>query len=140
MKTYQPFSRQLFVFILFCFMGTIAFSQHENTWIGGTPGMENDWNCAKNWSDFKVPDEFTNVFIPDVSTSTLYYPVIKKGVVEINAFYMKATASLTVLPDARLVVYSEAEGWEKINGTVFIVKEHEGVDPHETATTAKIMN
>jgi hypothetical protein len=140
MKIHQSPLRQLFVVLLFSCVGNIVFSQVESTWVGGTPGMETDWNCAKNWSTYRVPDHFTNVFIRDVSTSTCAYPVIYNELVEVNAFFMDESASLTLLQNARLVIYSEAAGWEKLEGTVFIIKENEGVDPHGTTLRTKIMN
>lgn len=81
-------------------------AQKTVTWKGGTPGQENDWNCAKNWSSHKVPDEFSNVVIPDVSTTTLAAPVIKNGTFEVNAIIVHSNAKLTVEKDAQLVIYT----------------------------------
>jgi len=66
-------------FILFFSFSSAVLSQQSITWIGGTPGRTQDWNCAQNWSTGKVPDDFSDVTIPDVSTTTFAAPVINKG-------------------------------------------------------------
>ena len=82
----------------------LVFSQVQNTWKGGTPGMEQVWDCHKNWSTYKVPDEFTNVIIPDVSTSSLSAPRLS-GQVAINGLFIETGASLTIDKDAQLKIY-----------------------------------
>ncbi|MBI1227074.1 MAG: hypothetical protein GC192_17720 [Bacteroidetes bacterium] len=94
------------LFFLIC---TNAFSQVTTTWKGGTPGMENDWNCAKNWSNYKVPDAFSNVIIPDVSTTTQATPLIRQGRAEVNTLYLDSNANLTIDESAQLVIH-ESEG------------------------------
>lgn len=95
-----------------------AFAQMKNTWKGGTPGRPTDWNCASNWLENRVPNEFSDVFVSDVSTSTFAAPVISSGDFEVNALFVakdaklsiEATASLTVLETVKGVDPSDFEG------------------------------
>ncbi|MCO6462075.1 MAG: hypothetical protein J5I59_11780 [Saprospiraceae bacterium] len=76
--------KNLFI-ILFCLVLTsVVRGQKITEWRGGTPGRERDWNCSKNWSHGKVPDEFSDVIISDCSSRGNFYPVIK-GVIEYNS-------------------------------------------------------
>jgi len=88
-------------------------SQNITTWIGGAPGMESHWDCHKNWSNYKVPDEFSNVVIPDVSSTSLATPVIKMGVVEVNSLLIQKGAMLSIGSEAILKVYQDVEGIDK---------------------------
>ena len=94
---------------------TTAFAQQTATWKGGTPGKENVWNEARNWSNNKVPNEFTDVLIEDVSTSTFSAPVIESGTIELNSIWMTSNAQLTIEATANLVVYGYTEGLLKEN-------------------------
>jgi hypothetical protein len=88
---------------------TNLYTQRTITWKGGTPGMKTDWYCSQNWSTSTVPDEFSNVIIPDVSTSTFAMPVIPTGSVEINELYIQSNASLTVSGKASLCVFGNTD-------------------------------
>lgn len=99
-----------FLIIIFSLISTLNFAQRSTTWKGGTPGKETCWEEARNWSENRVPDEFSDVFIPDVSTSTFHYPVIKEGAVELNSIRMASTAQLTIAASAKLIVYEDTEG------------------------------
>jgi hypothetical protein len=91
--------------IILCFGFQVALSaQKTATWKGGTPGRVSDWNCATNWEEGRVPDEFSSVFIPDVSTSTFNYPIIKNEVVEIASLQCAPAAKLTLLNHAEIIV------------------------------------
>jgi len=83
-----------------------SFSQRINYWVGGTPGMEHDWDCPKNWSTFHVPNDLTDVVIHDVSTRSRAHPVIEKGVNEVNSIFLDSNAVLEVREQATLVVYN----------------------------------
>lgn len=85
-------------------------AQKTNTWKGGTPGRTSDWYCATNWSTGAVPNEFSNVVIPDVSSTTLAPPVLQKGKVEINALLLHSGACLTIGPAAELTILETVEG------------------------------
>jgi len=78
-------------------------AQKTATWKGGTPGRTSDWECATNWKEGRVPDEFSCVIIPDVSTSTFSYPVIA-GEVEIQSLLCASSARLTVMDNASLII------------------------------------
>ena len=110
MKTINPAFAHLILTGLLVTLTITVFSQKNNTWKGGAPGLENDWNCPKNWSAYAVPDDFTNVFIPDVSSTSLSQPVIKSGKVEINSLFIASNVVLTIGKDAQLVVLATAEG------------------------------
>lgn len=101
-KSTCPALGLLLMALLLC---TNAISQNANTWKGGTPGLENDWNCAKNWSAYRVPDAFTDVIIPDVSTTTQSPPVIQSGQLEVNSLFLETNAKLTIEKSAQLVVF-----------------------------------
>jgi hypothetical protein len=102
----------------FFYLSTFLSAQITNTWKGGAPGHETDWHFYKNWSLGKAPDEFSNVFIPDVSSRSLAAPVLEKGSVEINSLFLESAASLTIGREAVLVVLTEAQGLEHANVSV----------------------
>jgi len=72
--------------------------------------MKNDWLCAQNWSTSSVPDEFSVVIIPDVSTTSFSFPVLRSGTVEVNSLIIHSNGSLTISKHAAVVVHSNAEG------------------------------
>jgi hypothetical protein len=85
------------------FLG-LSFSLSAQTtaiWQGGKPGRTNDWNCPANWSEGRVPDEFTQVIIP---IGANYYPVIQYAPSPIDALLMEAGTTLTIQDGARLAV------------------------------------
>ena len=92
----------LSLFILFSMVAS-ASAQKTNVWHGGTPGHETDWSFFKNWSTGRTPSEFDYVIIPDVSTSTNDYPVIRTGEVVVLGLEIHSGAMLTLLPKARLM-------------------------------------
>lgn len=86
--------------LLICFFASTSSAQRLNTWKGGTPGHETDWNYFKNWSLGKTPDAFDRVLIPDLSTTTRAYPVISNTGVEISYLEIQSGAMITILPSA----------------------------------------
>jgi hypothetical protein len=78
-------------------------AQTLNTWKGGFPGHETEWNNSRNWSLGRTPGIFDRVVIPDVSTSTRRYPVVPSGVFEVQRLEIQAGASLTLHRSARIV-------------------------------------
>lgn len=127
MKTVHPVYANLIFSLLFLACAPLLFSQKNNTWKGGAPGLENEWNCPKNWSAYSVPDDFTNVFIPDVSSTSLSFPIIKSGLVEINALTIASNAILTVEKGAQLTVFTTAQGANgrslKLKGSILLLDE-----------------
>ncbi|MBL7781392.1 MAG: hypothetical protein JNM22_09265 [Saprospiraceae bacterium] len=93
-----------FSICFFMLFSAAVSAQKTNVWRGGAPGHETDWSFFKNWSTGKVPSEFDNVIVPDVSASTGDYPVIRTGEVEILGLEIQSGASLTLMPEARLLV------------------------------------
>jgi hypothetical protein len=108
---------------------TITFAQQSVTWKGGTPGKETSWNEARNWSNNKVPNEFSDVMIPDVSTSTFSTPVIKEGTIELNSIRIASNGKLTVESTAKVIVFGYTEGIIKesvnLEGTLMVMGEFE---------------
>src|SRR5687767_4032770 len=74
-----------------------GFAQVTSKWRGNTPGHEHDWNYASNWSNNRVPDEFTDVIIPLDIALRYSYPVIQSGYVEINSLHVWPGAILTIV-------------------------------------------
>jgi hypothetical protein len=123
MKTgFKKNSKWFFATLLLTFCMNV-FSQKSITWKGGTPGQKNEWYCAQNWSTHNVPDEFSDVIIPDVSTSSFAFPIIRTGKVEINSLYILFNGSLTIAKNAVMTVLDNAEGCSqgKIHGDGLII-------------------
>jgi hypothetical protein len=100
--------KSIVLLALFSLISLSAQAQKTATWKGGTPGRTTDWNCPTNWEESRVPNEFSDVVIPDVSTSTFSYPVIKQGIVEIASLQCASNARLTTLGDARVIFLDDA--------------------------------
>ena len=126
---------------LFLLLNTSVFSQITTTWKGGAPGLENDWNCPKNWSTYAVPDAFSNVIIPDVSTTSLAAPIIKDGKVEINTLFLDTNAALTLEEGAQLVIFEKAGSFLPASfhpkGRIFLLDETAGTSAGASAATNK---
>lgn len=141
MKTIFSSTIRLTLTTLMLALCTNAFSQRTVTWEGGTPGHENEWNYAKNWSNDAVPDAFSNVIISDVSTSSLSCPIIKKGKAEVNSLFIEPSAFLTIEKVAQLIVFEDAEGISpsnlKVNGAIILVKEEKA---REARPTTALLN
>lgn len=96
----------MIVLSIFLFIALDSYAQREIVWKGGTPGQESEWFCASNWIPERIPDEFSNVIIPDVSTSSRAYPEIKgEQVVAINEIRVYTTAELLVDKQSSLLIY-----------------------------------
>ncbi len=95
---------KLTIAVTFCLFGSLLNAQRNVNWVGGTPGNETDWFCHKNWSNAKVPDEFTNVYIANTSSSTFQYPVIKGKEAEALSVYIVPEANLTIEKSGSLYV------------------------------------
>ena len=90
----------LFV-LAFCLHGN---AQKSIVWKGGTPGKPTDWYCPTNWSTSSIPDEFSDVIIPDVSTSSFALPVIRYGNIEVNSVTILNQGILTLSKEATLII------------------------------------
>lgn len=78
-------------------------------WEGGTPGMESNWNCPDNWSTNAVPNAFSDVIIPDVSTRSRVYPILSHKDAEVNKLTLESGAALLVQNGSCLVVFDSME-------------------------------
>ena len=58
-----------------------TFTFVQVTWEGGTPSNEKSWSEPRNWSTSYVPDEFSDVLIPNVSSTTFSNPIIKASII-----------------------------------------------------------
>jgi hypothetical protein len=98
--------KKLVLFLaLYCCAAALS-AQRTVYWIGGKPGQATDWNCAANWSTGQVPSTFDEVWIPDVSTNSGFYPVIDEAVEPIRSLNLLSNAYLYVLPEGTLTVYT----------------------------------
>lgn len=88
---------------------TALLAQKTATWKGGTPGKPTEWNCAANWKEGHVPNEFSQVIIPDVSSSSFSNPVLTSGEVEICSLLIHTGASLRIGKNARLIATEQEE-------------------------------
>lgn len=95
-----------FFTLCFIFLANLnsVSAQMTATWKGGAPGRGSDWNCSKNWKEGRVPNEFSHVIIPDVSSSTFSYPVIESGEVEILSLVCAPATYVRVRNEARLYI------------------------------------
>jgi hypothetical protein len=92
--------------LFFAILLGYSFSLHAQktaTWKGGTPGRPTEWNCATNWKEGRVPNEFSQVIIPDVSSSTFSNPVLSSGDVEIWSLQILSGATLNIGKSASLI-------------------------------------
>jgi len=99
--------KALAIIALLSLISLNAQSQKTATWKGGAPGRSTDWNCPANWKEGRVPNEFSHVVIPDVSSSTFSYPVIDAEI-EIWSIEYAPTARIKVLDKAHLIVSQQS--------------------------------
>ena len=101
-----PFFVQLtlcLIAIFCCLLPEMASAQ--NIWKGGTPGVEQDWNTPQNWSKNRVPDwSDVMVIIPNVETSTGYFPVVKRSVPAIPHLRIESGSKVVIASTGHLMV------------------------------------
>jgi hypothetical protein len=106
MKSLQPVFFCFAMTLLGCLFATTAVAQ--NTWVGGTPGAETDWEQPSNWSDQRVPDWTDQlVIIANVSTASGHFPIVDTAVPEVPCLQINAGAQLTVTENGHLVINGE---------------------------------
>ena len=110
--------KNLFVLLAALFFATTIQAQHHTEWVGGFPGQPNNWNCPKNWSTHKVPDSFDDVVIPDLSSTTMSYPIINSEVEPIGSLTIASPASLTLTKNGTLEIGVETENSALILGMI----------------------
>lgn len=76
----------LFFAIIILMANTTLFAQKTATWKGGASGKPNDWNCSTNWREGRVPNEFSDVVIPNLENRN--YPLINRNVDDINTLFV----------------------------------------------------
>ncbi len=89
------------------FIAGTAISQQTTTWKGGTPGRTSQWDCPRNWEEGRVPDDVSNVFIPDVSSKSQCYPILAGKTCRINSLWMDSAAKLIISKSATLVILED---------------------------------
>jgi hypothetical protein len=89
------------LFITLFFAANELNAQIQNKWVGGTPGRPTDSDVASNWSLQRVPDEFSDVMIPNTSTTTFSYPSIDKSA-GINSLRIENGAKLVIAETGKL--------------------------------------
>lgn len=99
--------------ILFTLLIIIAsvfnlMSQISVYWIGGHPGKSRDWNTSSNWSNSKVPNEFSDVTIPYKESNLECYPEIQNGSFKIHSLNIQKGTSLLIHKNANLTIAHKA--------------------------------
>ena len=101
---------KILITVFLTLTSTMLIAQNSVTWVGGTLGNPTSWEEPKNWSNHHVPNEFSDVIIPDVSTTTFSSPVISTGKVELNSLKLTPSTKLTIEKPAQLIVFGRTEG------------------------------
>lgn len=83
---------------------TQLHAQKTNTWKGGFPGQESNWNCPRNWSLGTVPDWTCQVVIPQQTSDRKNYPVVSSRNEEIYSLVIQPGARLEIAPSGDLSV------------------------------------
>ncbi|NOT36982.1 MAG: hypothetical protein HOP11_06360 [Saprospiraceae bacterium] len=94
-------------FLLFIIQDSLM-SQISTYWIGGQPGKSRDWNTSSNWSNSKVPNEFSDVKIVYKESNVDCYPEINKGSFKVHSITIEHGASLRIQKNAELTIFYEA--------------------------------
>ncbi len=81
----------------------------QNTWKGGIPGAETDWNNPRNWSEGRLPDWSDDlVIIPNVRSQSGYFPIVKTPVPDIACLSIEGGAKITILSSGHLTINGES--------------------------------
>ena len=96
-------TRLNFLPTLMFLMTTLSLSAQVE-WRGGFPGRETDWQCARNWSDNRVPNDLDDVMIPDCSTRGNFYPEIRSKTARVQSLTLHSQSRMTVDAGAYLTV------------------------------------
>lgn len=120
--------------LFFCLQHS-GFAQKSATWKGGTPGKSTDWNCPTNWLESRIPNEFSDVIIPDLSTTGAGSgPVICRDADGVNSLTLRSGARLVIEKTGCLTVFEALEilGNAELqnNGLLFLPGRN---DPHSNA-------
>ena len=108
------------IVIFFCLTSINLFSQKTTFWIGGTPGKENVWKEAKNWSDHKIPDENTHVIIKEQNSGHNAQPIIKDEII-VASIELQLGGILRILKQGKVKIdgrYTLSKGLLSYGGTI----------------------
>ncbi|MDT8393786.1 MAG: hypothetical protein RQ761_08065 [Bacteroidales bacterium] len=88
---------------IFCYTGNPpdGATLYGNGWIGGTPGVENDWNIPTNWCSGYVPGD--SVFVVIESTSA-YKDIVITAPAQCRSLTLEPGISLSVAENSNLSV------------------------------------
>ncbi len=122
------------IIVLISLTTTFITAQNTVTWIGGTPGKETNWSESKNWSNHRVPDEFSFVIIKYNNSGHNAQPEIK-GVVEVASVEIQSGACLAIKEGGEIMIdgsdfFTEGisnYGGNLINEGVINLKNMDGV-------------
>lgn len=92
------------VMIILMGINNTANAQIASNWQGGTPGRTSEWNCASNWKEGKVPNEFSNVFIAINTNTPELSPRIDQTEIVINTLVLLPGAVLNISNNGGLEV------------------------------------
>lgn len=102
MKNNTPFYAMLLI------VATAFNLTAQKYWKGGFPGQETSWNHPRNWSDHRIPDQDSEVAIPDLSSHGNFYPVIDQETAPIASLQILSGAKLTITEKGTLTVDGQA--------------------------------
>lgn len=85
-------------------------AQISSTWKGGTPGHKTDWDTPSNWSNNRVPDEFTDVTILWDYTLQGNYPIIKHPEFEAHSIFVEDGAKLNYSFRSDMIIHHVNDG------------------------------
>lgn len=101
-------------------LSSLSFAQQVIEWVGGTPGKEQSWNEASNWSTNQVPDEYSIVVIKFKNTGHNAQPIIEQSV-HVASIQIHSGALLTIDGGADLLIdgtYTFSEGLSNYGGKI----------------------
>lgn len=106
------------------------FAQKPAVWQGGFSGRPDAWDCPKNWREGRVPDESSDVTIPDVCAASLAQPVIRGEAGAINSLRIESGAGLRIEKLGVLAVVEPVEifGSGRLENVGFLIRPR--CDPH----------
>lgn len=119
------------VVVLLSLTAFSGFGQISAQWKGGHPGRPKDWTCASNWSNNKVPNEFTDVIITEQDITYNNYPEISKGLLDVRSLEIQNKAILVIDSNAQLNVHQKTASTIDLNRIIIKGKlklEYKGQD------------
>ena len=90
--------------VLISIFSNDSHAQIQASWIGGYPSRPRDWNCSANWSNNKVPNEFTDVHISNVEAYRFQYPVEINSNVVVHSLSLNQGAYICIEKNANLKI------------------------------------